>query len=232
MKDIKYYLYIKTSPLGLKYLGKTTKNPFIYNGSGKIWKRHIKKYNLTCNDIKTEVVLETNDVLELIRFGNELSNKYNIVESNDWANLRIENGDGGDTSNFINYENLNFHNSERSKHLNIFNSEEEKKIFISNRASKIDYNNPVRLKKIKENTDWVKWKESIKNRNIDYSNIKRNVVNKKEILQMDLNDNIISEFSSISDASKILNICRSGIMQCLKNRNKTAYGYKWKYKIN
>ena len=60
--------------------------------------------------------------------------------------------------------------------------------------------------------------------------MRRNVVNKKEILQLDLNDNIISEFSSISEASKILNVGRSGIMQCLRKRNKTAFGYKWKYK--
>ena len=41
---MKYYLYVKTSPLGLKYLGKTTKNPITYIGSGKLQNRHIKKY--------------------------------------------------------------------------------------------------------------------------------------------------------------------------------------------
>ena len=57
--ETKYYLYIKTSPFGLKYLGKTTKNPFTYLGSGKIWKRHIAKHSLTVDDIETEVVFET-----------------------------------------------------------------------------------------------------------------------------------------------------------------------------
>lgn len=227
---MKYYLYVKTSPFGLKYLGKTTKNPYIYNGSGKIWKRHLKKHNLSYTDIKTEIVLETNDVLELIRVGNELSMEHNIVKSNEWANLRIENGDGGDTSKFIDYTNPNFHEQSRGKHLNTFSSEEDKKRIIAERTSKIDYYNPERLRKIKENTNWVKWKESVKKRKIDYVNMRRNVVNKKAILQLDLDNNVVSEFQSICDASRALNVGRSGIMQCLRKRNKTAFGYKWEYK--
>ena len=101
--ETKYYLYIKTSPLGLRYLGKTTKNPNTYLGGGKIWKRHIKKHNFTIDDIETEIVFETNNVDELIKKGIELSNLYNIVESKEWANLREEAGDGGDTSKFIDF---------------------------------------------------------------------------------------------------------------------------------
>jgi hypothetical protein len=227
---MKYYLYVKTSPLGLKYLGKTTKNPFKYNGSGELWKRHLKKHNLKSIDIQTEIILETDNEKTLIEKGIEFSLKYNVVESKVWANLRIENGDGGDTSKYIDYNKQIFHTFERSKHLNNFSSEEEKKLFIKNRTLKIDYNNPERLRKIKENTDWVSWKKSIKNRKIDYLNMKRNVVNKKPILQLDLNENIINKFESISEASRILNYGRSGIMQCLRKRNKTAFGYKWKYK--
>jgi len=212
MKIKKYFLYIKTSPSGLKYLGKTMKNPFIYNGSGKIWKRHIKKNNLTYKEIKTEIVFETTNKMELIRIGNELSVKYDIVKSKEWANLRIENGDGGDTSKFIDYSNPTFHQPGRGKHLHTFNSEEEKKIIIVERTSKIDYNNPERLRKIKENTNWDTWRESIKKRNLDYKNMRRNVVNKKPILQLDLNENIIRKFNSIMEASKKLNYGRSGIM--------------------
>jgi hypothetical protein len=69
-----------------------------------------------------------------------------------------------------------------------------------------------------------------KKRKIDYINMKRNVVNKKIILQLDLDDNIIEEFESISKASEILQFGCSGIMQCLRKRNKTAFGYKNKIK--
>ena len=116
--ETKYYLYVKTSPSGLKYLGKTTKDPFTYLGSGKIWKRHIKKHNLTTDNIKTEIVFETTDVEKLIKKGIELSILYDVVKSKEWANLRDESGDGGDTSKFIDFTNPVFHNSNRIKHLN------------------------------------------------------------------------------------------------------------------
>ena len=57
------YLYIKTHNItGLKYLGKTEKDPYRYNGSGKYWKRHLKKYG---RDIKTEILLDTDNENEL-----------------------------------------------------------------------------------------------------------------------------------------------------------------------
>jgi hypothetical protein len=230
MGNKKYYLYIKTSPFGLRYLGKTTKNPHTYMGSGKVWKRHIKKHNLSCEDIKTEIMFETDSEIELSNVGIELSIKYDIIKSKDWANLRNESGDGGDTSKFVDYTHPIFHLSDRAKHLNTFTSESEKKEMISKRASKIDYKNEDRLRKIKENTNWESWKVSIKNRKIDYINMKRNVVNKKPVFQLDLDNNIINEFDSITDASKAVNGSFGGIMQCVAGRNKTAFGYKWKYK--
>lgn len=229
---MKYYLYIKTSPLGLKYLGKTTKDPLLYMGSGKIWKRHLKKHNLIAKDIDTEIIFETNKLDDLIKIGIELSIKYNIVESKQWANLRIENGDGGDTSKYIDYSKKSFKDSNRSKHLNTFkNKEEEIKIRLE-RSSKIDYMNPERLKKIKENTDWKSWGEAIKNRNTDYSKFLSKVhnKNKKEILQFDLDGKLIDEFKSSIDASNELKIGVGGIRHCLTGRNKTAHGYVWKYK--
>jgi len=229
---MKYYLYIKISPLGLKYLGKTTKNPYEYGGSGKIWKRHLKKHGFTNDDIQTDIIFETDILDELIKFGIKYSIDNNIVESKEWANLRIECGDGGDTSKYIDYTTPNFHKSNRGKHLNTFSSEEDKKKIIAERTKKIDYTNPERLRKIKENTNWESWRKSVKKRKIDYAQFLPKVqeMTKKPIIQMDLNGNIIKEYDSASTASRILNIGRSGIMQCLRKRNKSAYGYKWKYK--
>lgn len=89
-------LYLKESPLGLKYLGKcTSTDPYKYLGSGKIWKMHIKKHNLTSNDIKTTILFETEDKEEFKRIGLYYSELWNITESSEFANLRPENGDGG-----------------------------------------------------------------------------------------------------------------------------------------
>jgi hypothetical protein len=127
----KYILYLKTSPLGLKYLGKTTKDPFKYKGSGKIWLRHLKKHNILANEIKTEILFESYDLEEFKINSKEISVKLNIVESKEFANLKIEEGDGGDTSKHINYDNPVFHKKGRADHLNGvgLTEEERKKIF-------------------------------------------------------------------------------------------------------
>ena len=90
------YLYLKTHNItGLKYLGKTVKDPFVYRGSGVRWLNHIDKHGY---DVITEILLETDDKEELKKVGLEYSEKWNIVESNKFANLIPEQGDGGDVS--------------------------------------------------------------------------------------------------------------------------------------
>lgn len=88
------YLYVKThNTTGFKYLGKTISNdPHLYQGSGTVWKRHIKKHGY---DVTTVILLETNDPSELKEVGIYYSNLWNIVESKGFANIIPETGDGG-----------------------------------------------------------------------------------------------------------------------------------------
>lgn len=53
---------------------------------------------------------------------------------------------------------------------------------------------------------------------------------KKPIYQLDKQNNIIKEWPSIKEASQILNIQSSDINNCCRGKNKTAGGYKFKYK--
>lgn len=53
---------------------------------------------------------------------------------------------------------------------------------------------------------------------------------KKEIIQYDLNENYIQEFSSISDAARITGVSREGIHLCLNGTFPQMNGYIWKYK--
>lgn len=90
------YLYVKTHrKTGLKYLGKTTQDPYAYQGSGIRWIKHIKKHGY---DVDTEVLLETNNNNDIRQWGEHYSVLWNVVESDKWANLKPESGDGGDTS--------------------------------------------------------------------------------------------------------------------------------------
>ena len=88
------YLYVKQHHLtGLKYLGKTTKSdPHTYTGSGIRWLNHLNKhgYNYT-----TTILRECQDNDELKYWGKYYSDLWDIVESNNWANLKTEEGQGG-----------------------------------------------------------------------------------------------------------------------------------------
>lgn len=87
------YLYVKTHTItGLKYLGKTKKDPHTYPGSGVRWKRHLAKHG---NDHTTEILRECQTNSELREWGLYYSNLWNVVESKEWANLAPESGDGG-----------------------------------------------------------------------------------------------------------------------------------------
>ena len=87
------FLYIKThNKTGFKYFGKTIQDPFKYKGSGTWWMRHLKKYG---NDVSTEILGEYEDKEEAKKVAVEFSNRNNIVESKEWANLKIEELDGG-----------------------------------------------------------------------------------------------------------------------------------------
>jgi hypothetical protein len=94
------YLYIKQhNDTGLKYFGKTVKNPFKYKGSGLYWKKHLNIYG---NNVSTIWTMLFNTEEELVEFALKFSTENMIVESSEWANMKYENGlDGGRESGFI-----------------------------------------------------------------------------------------------------------------------------------
>jgi hypothetical protein len=91
------YLYVKThSKTGLKYLGKTTKDPYTYTGSGIDWKAHIKEHG---NEHTTEIIQECQSNQELNEWGRYYSNLWNVAESIEWANRIPETGGGSNHTN-------------------------------------------------------------------------------------------------------------------------------------
>lgn len=59
---------------------------------------------------------------------------------------------------------------------------------------------------------------------------KKNNKNKTPIIQLDKNGNFISEYESISEASKKIGISSSKICMCCKGKREYTKGYKFKYK--
>lgn len=102
------YLYVKTHNVTkLKYLGKTTQNPYEYKGSGILWKRHIEKYG---DDVSTDIIFQSENSEAIKEKGIYYSKLWNVVESKEWANLIEENGIGGDTSKYIDYKKVGLKN--------------------------------------------------------------------------------------------------------------------------
>ena len=96
---MKHYLMIKThNKTGLKYLCKTStedpNKPFKYFGSGKHWKRHLKKHGYL---ITTQILCICETREELIEKGIFYSRLYDVVKSKAYANMIEERGDGGPT---------------------------------------------------------------------------------------------------------------------------------------
>ena len=86
------YIYLKIHRKAkVFYLGRTSYDPYTYRGSGKTWKRLLKKHG---NDVKT-IVLRQFDESDpgLYLFCRWLSDKWNIVNSNRFANLMEETGE-------------------------------------------------------------------------------------------------------------------------------------------
>ena len=93
------YLMVKTHTItGLKYLCKkvttSDSNAISYLGSGTRWNNHLKVHG---KHINTEIIVkyELDKIEEFSKLCIEHSNKFNIVKSNDWANLIIETGKPG-----------------------------------------------------------------------------------------------------------------------------------------
>ncbi len=97
------YLYVKThNQTGLKYFGKTTKDPMSYPGSGKYWTRHLKTHG---SDVTTEIIGHYTDIHLCQESAEKFSSDNDIVNSSVYANLKPETGtDGGDTSDFFTAE--------------------------------------------------------------------------------------------------------------------------------
>lgn len=90
------WLYLKQhNKTGLKYFGKTIKDPETYKGSGIYWNNHLNQHGHDVTTIWKQLFTFES---ELTQYALNYSAEHNIVESSEYANLKPEDGlMGGDT---------------------------------------------------------------------------------------------------------------------------------------
>jgi hypothetical protein len=89
-----HLLILTHNVTGMKYLCKREGDWTNYCGSGPTWKLHLKRHG---KDISRELVKSFDNKDEFREYSTELSIKLDVVNSNEWANKKLEEGDGGNT---------------------------------------------------------------------------------------------------------------------------------------
>lgn len=218
-----YYLYLKQSPTGLKYLGITTRDPYKYLGSGKYWRRHLKAYKFSASDIKTEIVFSSKIEEEVNNVALEYSEKFNIVESEDFANLMPESG--MDCT-------LGRPCSEETK----------RKISESNKGKQLSKESIAKILKNRKSNKGFKHSEETKRKLSELrkgKKLSKETIEKmraktkgsrlkahfKEVHQYDLEGRYLKSFPSIIDAIKEY---PCDIYNAASERHSTAGGFQWR----
>lgn len=218
-----YYLYLKQSPIGLKYLGITTRDPYKYLGSGKYWRRHLKAHKFSASDIKTEIVFSSTIEEEVNIVGLEYSEKFNIVESKDFANLMPESGiDCTLGRPCLEETKRKISKSNKGKQL----SKESIAKILKNRKSNKGFKHSEETKR--KLSEWRKGK-TLSKETIEKMRAKtkgsRLKAHFKEVHKYDLEGNYLKSFPSITDAIKEY---PCDIYNAASGRHSTAGGFQWR----
>lgn len=220
-----YYIYSLKDPITnkIRYIGKTT-------NIQKRYYYHCSNYHLNnenthrSNWIKS---LKNQNLKPIIEIIEECENwqereiywiKYHKDLGYDLCNHTIG-GDGG--KGFSQYKEFKVYQYDKSgKLLNIYNSTREASLLTSTKLA--DMQKCLRgLYKTANNYHWSK------NETFTWKNKNHNA---KTVLKLDINNNILDEYDSITEAANSNNIQRNSIKNCCLGVQKTAGKFKWKYK--
>lgn len=252
-----YMLYIKQSPTGLMYLGKFTRrsnNQKIerYTGSGVYWKSYLKKYGYKASDLKTFILLETDNYEELVDLGLFISKFFDIVNNKNFANLKLEEGDGfgkgennpmRDTNQRLRMSGEN----NPMKRESVRKKNSESKIGIK-RPDLAGSNHPMFGKKNPEHAEKISGDKNVKYwLNKKRSNDTKNKISNslrgrknpehgpkvsKSVIQQDkITKEIIGLYTSMTEASEKTGIAVSSISQCCNGMRNSVYGFIFKIQI-
>ena len=212
--DITPFIYINTIfKTGMSYVGKHIGNNPHYVGSGVKWKQDYKKY------VVDKQLDFSQKILELV---------YDINVLDDREKYWITYYDA--------YNSPVFYNMTPNSAGVLTHSEESRvRISINNRWSRPkDKEWRENISKSSKGTPktYSEGVQEEKNRKISESLIKSQKT-AKHVMQYDMNGNFIKEWKSAKEANEVLNIKdTSGISANCRGKQKSCYGYVWKFKNN
>lgn len=191
---------------GKKYIGSHTGDLDKYLGSGVDITKAIKKYG---RDNFTRQILAEVESYEIMRELEEYWCEYFNVKDNELFYNKTNKGVGAPKGWVMGEETrLTKNIKQRGKPKHTLKSKQQ----LREKRLGIDYFGNKGKKLDKEHK-----RKAAENRY-------------KPVLQFDLEDNFIKEWESATIVGKINNWNRGNIHDCCRGKQKTSYGYKWKYK--
>ena len=213
------YIYlVKNQQNKIVYIGQQigTKSINEYKGSGLLLNRAYKKYGK--NYFKQEIIehcdideLNNKEKLYIKQYNTKFPHGYNLTE-------------GGEGMKGYQYNNIQKQNISKAKVGQKYPKEHGEKIRQSKLGKKRDQNTINKIIQTKASKHNVQLNLDLKNQYKSNS--------QKSVFQYDLKNILINEYQSAQEAGRCLSKSGNSIADCAAGRQKTAYGYIWKYKDN
>jgi group I intron endonuclease len=210
------YIYlVKTQQDKIVYIGQQigTKSINEYKGSGLLLNRAYKKYGEYY--FKREIIeycdiseLNNKEKLYIKQYNTKFPHGYNLTDG----------GDGNKGLKFTKEQKQKISQSKIGQKYPKEHGEKIRQAKLGKKHNQETINKIIQTKASKHNIQ----------SNLDLKNqYKSN--SQKSILQYDLQDNLLNEYQSAQEAGRCLNKSGNQIADCASGRQKTAYGYIWKY---
>lgn len=211
------YIYlVKNQQDKIVYIGQQigTKSIDEYKGSGLLLNRAYKKYGddcfkreiIECCDIKE---LNDKEKLYIKQHNTKFPHGYNLTEG----------GEGMKGYKYNNNQKQNISNNKMGQKYPKEHGEKIRQAKLGKKQTQETINKIIQTKASKHNIQ----------PNLDLKGQHKSN-SQKTILQCDLQNNLLNEFQSAQEAGRCIGKSGNQIADCASGRQKTAYGFTWKYK--